>query len=204
MHRALLLLAMVLGLAGPASSGEEEGPPTNLRTYQMLARRIGDSLGALIPQGDSLRLLLSVKPEGSAWLVAGGIVHALQSDGYTVVMAQPAAYFAELGVLDMHVAYDNVRRDGLFGAKIVDREVTLNIGARLVEQRSGMLIVNREFRQSVRDTVEVSEIQQLEDPYVSVTQGNLPAEGFFSSLAEPLIMLGAVAVAVYLLFTVRS
>ena len=131
-------------------------------------------------------------------------MHALQSEGYTVVMAQPAAYFAELGVLDMHVAYDDVRRDGLFGAKIVDREVTLNIGARLVEQRSGMLIVNREFRQSVRDTVEVSEIHQLEDPYVSVTQGNLPAEGFFSSLAEPLIMLGAVAVAVYLLFTVRS
>jgi hypothetical protein len=39
---------------------------------------------------------------------------------------------------------------------------------------------------------------------VSVTQGTLPGEGFFSSLVEPLVMIGAIAVAVYLLFTVRS
>jgi hypothetical protein len=37
-----------------------------------------------------------------------------------------------------------------------------------------------------------------------VTKGYLPPEGFFSTWAEPLVIIGAIAVAVYLLFTVRS
>jgi len=66
------------------------------------------------------------------------------------------------------------------------------------------LAAMNEFREAMRDTIQVSQVPLLEDPNVPVTQGTLPAEGFFSSLAEPLIMIGAVAVAVYLLFTVRS
>jgi hypothetical protein len=76
--------------------------------------------------------------------------------------------------------------------------------AKLVDKQTGILMVNKEFREVMVDTVRMAEIPTLEDPNVPQTQGTRPSEGFFSSLAEPLIMLGAVAVAVYLLFTVRS
>ena len=76
--------------------------------------------------------------------------------------------------------------------------------AKLVDDRSGVITLNREFREELHDTIRVSAIPSLEDPGVPLTQGALPPEGFFSSLVEPLVMLGAVAVAVYLLFTVRS
>ena len=49
-----------------------------------------------------------------------------------------------------------------------------------------------------------TEIRELENPNLPVTQGTLPTGGFFSSFAEPLIVLGAVAVAMLLLFSVRS
>jgi hypothetical protein len=193
-----LLLAFQSGIA------QQEGPTTNIRAYQILAGRIGDSLNASIGTGDSVRVLLSVRPDGSAWLVDGGIAQALQEGRRTVVVMPPADYAADLGILEMHVVYRNARSEGMFSGKIVDREVALNMSAQLVDQRSGIMTLNTEFREALIDTVRVAEIPTLEDPNIPFTQGTPPGEGFFSSFAEPLIMIGAVAVAVYLLFAVRS
>ncbi len=202
--RSVLLLLTATALTAVQSGIAEEDRVTNLRAYQQLSAGIGDSLGNALPQGDSLRLLLTIKPEGPAWMVQSGVAQSLQKHGWTVVVAQPAVYQAELGILDMRVVYGNVRAGGLFSAKVVDRSVLLSVAARLVDQRSGVIVVSREFQQALHDTVQVSEIQSLEDSNVPATQGVLPGEGFFSTLVEPLVLLAAVAVAVYLLFAVRS
>jgi hypothetical protein len=203
MHKLFPLLLGLL-LASESGLAQGEGATTNIRAFQLLATRIGDSLNANIATKDSVRVVLSVRPEGSAWLVEGEIARALQEGGRTVVVSPPGNYAAELGVLGMHVVYRDPRSEGLFSGKVVDREVTLDMQAKLVDQQTGILVVNKEFREVMVDTVRMAEIPTLEDPNVPQTQGTRPSEGFFSSLAEPLIMLGAVAVAVYLLFTVRS
>ena len=56
----------------------------------------------------------------------------------------------------------------------------------------------------VKDTVEFSEISQLENSGIAATHGTLPGEGFFSTLIEPIVTIGALAVGVYLLFHVRT
>jgi hypothetical protein len=199
------MLALLLFASGvPCVAQDDVSAMTNMQAYQRLSARIGDSLSAAIPTGDSARILLSVKPEATAWLTTGGVAQQLQKAGHIVVFASPWKYQADLAIIEMRVTYRNVRKEGLFSGKVADREVLLNVGARLIDQKSGTLTLNRELRQILRDTVELSEIPSLEDPNVSVTQGVPPDEGFFSSLVEPLILLGAVAVAVYLLFTVRS
>jgi hypothetical protein len=205
MRRLVPLLASLL-LAATGLCEEHEGgsAATNIRAYQILASRIGDSLNAAIPETDSMRVLVAVKPDATSWLVLGGVAEALHKRGRTVVVALPAAFEADLGILEMQVAYGNARTEGMFSGKIVDRDVMLSMSARLIDQRSGVVMLTREFRETMRDTIQVSQIPMLEDPNVPVTQGTLPAEGFFSSLVEPLVMIGAVAVAVYLLFTVRS
>lgn len=200
---ALLLAGLLLGTAQPGTA-QESSSPTNLEVYRLLASRIGDSLNSRIPSRDSVRVLLSVRPEATAWLWQGEIAQALQKDGRTIVVALPALFQAELGVLEMRVAYGNVRTEGLFRGKVADREVLLRVAATLVDHSSGAVTLSQEYREALRDTIHLSEIPGLEDPNVPVTQGALPQEGFFSSLVEPLVMLGAVAVAVYLLFTVRS
>jgi hypothetical protein len=203
MHKIIMLVAAVL-LAIQSGVAQGGAPPTNIRAYQLLSARIGDSLNANIATQESIRVLLSVKPEGSAWLVEGGIAQALQRQGRIVVVAQPADYEAALGVIEMHVVYENARSEGVFTGKLVDRDLVLNMSAKVVDQRTGVLVLSKELHETMVDTVRESEIPTLEDPNVPLTQGTLPGEGFFSSLVEPLIMLSAVAVAVYLLFTVRS
>jgi hypothetical protein len=198
-----LLVGLILTATGLALP-QDGAPATNIRAYQILSSRIGDSLNAEIPAGDSLRVLLTVKPEGTAWLVQGGIGQALQNRKRLVVVSMPAAFQVDMGILEMRVEYANARTEGMFTGKLVDREVLLNMTARMVDLRSGTVVGSREYREAVRDTVLISEVPTLEDPNVPVTQGTLPGEGFFTSLVEPLVMLGAVAVAVYLLFTVRS
>jgi hypothetical protein len=198
-----LLVGLMLAAVRPGMA-QPEATTTNMRAYQLLAGRIGDSLNAEIPARDTSRVFLSVKPEASAWLVQGDISEAIRKGGHTVVVAMPAAFQADLGILDMRVSYRNPRTEGMFTGKVVDREVALSIEARLVDQRSGVVTLTREFREALRDTVSISAVPTLEDMNVPVTQGTLPGEGFFSSLVEPLVMLGAIAVAVYLLFTVRS
>ncbi len=204
MRRLVPVLAVLFFAATRPAAAQEALPASNMRVYQLLAARIGDSLDVHLPQEDSLRILVAMKPEATAWLVQGDIARALQRGGHTVVVAMPAVYQADLGILEMHVAYGNVRTEGMFTGKVADREVLLIMGARLVDQRSGIVTLTREFRETMEDTVRVTDIPTLEDPNVPITQGSLPGEGFFSSLVEPLIMLGAVAVAVYLLFTVKS
>ena len=121
MRSLVPLLAGLLLLRDQPCAAQEQGSPTNLQAYQLLASRIGDSLNSEIPAGDSLRILLRVKPENSAWLVQGGITQRLQQGGRTVVVALPAAYQADLGVLQMRVAYGNVHTEGLFSGKVADR-----------------------------------------------------------------------------------
>jgi len=57
---------------------------------------------------------------------------------------------------------------------------------------------------SFTDTVAVSDVGDIEQASIPVTRGVLPAEDFFSGIAEPLVVVGAIAVAIFLLFTVRS
>ena len=104
----------------------------------------------------------------------------------------------------MRVVLVNPRRPGLFSARIVDRTVTLALWGKIVDRANGRLLIGETWREERTDTVCVEDLEHLETPGVPATRGVLPPEGLFSSFLEPLILLGAVGVAVYLLFTSRS
>jgi hypothetical protein len=61
-----------------------------------------------------------------------------------------------------------------------------------------------ETQETWSDTVDASDLDRIEQPGLPVTRADVPPSGFFDTLAEPLIAISAVAVAVYLLFTIRS
>jgi hypothetical protein len=50
----------------------------------------------------------------------------------------------------------------------------------------------------------MSDVESLENSGIPATHGVIPKEGLFSTFLEPLVAIGAMAVAVYLLFHVRS
>jgi len=195
---------IVLPLA-PLIGQEEESASrvqTNLEILQNLSHQIGDSVSVLVNQGDSVRVI--VRPPESAWYVEGSVRKAFSEKGRFPTQSFTARSDAELGLVKAQVEYTNVRRAGLFAAKIVDRSVNVEFLVKVVDNKTGEILVSKTFVQSASDVVEMSDVESLENSGIPATHGVIPKEGLFSTFLEPLVAIGAMAVAVYLLFHVRS
>lgn len=107
-------------------------------------------------------------------------------------------YFIE----DIKVDYPNTFRDGIFGKYLAERKINLK-GNYFLIQNDKVGQVNA-FEYSNLDTIPYNEIPSLENIAYTFTTSKIPEEPFFSSLLEPVIVVGASAVAIYLFFTVRS
>lgn len=182
---------------------ERAEPAANLELFRLLAGRIAERSVAGMPSGDSATFQLSVFPRETGWIIEDALVGALSSKKATRVNAG-GSYGAEFGIADLHVAYENIRRDGFFGSKIVDRCVRVVLHAKITEVRDGSVLLSQDMTEEQRDTVLVSGVERLESAALPATKGQLPGEGIFSTIAEPIVVLGTIAVAVILLFTVRS
>jgi hypothetical protein len=198
-----VIIALVL-VTGSLVAQDETSTPlaTNLELLQKLSRAVGDSVAAYLHQNDSVHVI--VRSSESAWYVEGVILQAFDQSGRVPVQLAAAPYEVEFGLTGIKTEYANVRRSGLFGAKLLDRMVRVEFLTKIVDRRQGVVLLNRTFVQSASDVIEASDVERLENPIIPATRGVLPTEGFFSTILEPLAALGAVAVAVYLLFHVRS
>jgi hypothetical protein len=97
------------------------------------------------------------------------------------------------------VEYSEPEKGGLFGSFLTKRKVELS-GNYFISGKSQI----NDFKLVDTDTVDVDEVDNLENRAFPFTQGDLPAEPFFSSILEPVVAIGAAAVAVILFFSVRS
>lgn len=185
-----------------AAEEESTRPLTNLELIQKLSREVGDTLALFIGEGDSVRLLMH--PVESSWYVEGSVLQAVSKRGCIPTASPSAPYDIELGLENVQVRYADVRRSGFFGSRVLDRTVTVQYAAKVVDKRSGTIVLSKTIVGSTDDVVEASEVENLENVGIPTTHGSLPKEGFFSTLLEPFVTMGAIAVAVYLLFHVRS
>ena len=202
LRRLSWAVLVVLAVAGAAHAADAE-PASNLRLMQELARAEGRELASRIPAADSLTVNVTVAPEALAWIVRGPLLEAVQ-ERRAVPVSSGGAFALGFAITEVSVRYENSRRSWLFGARQVDRIVTLSGDASVTDSRTGRMLAAAPLSRSVRDTVDVAAIPVLEEPGVPQTHAPLPDVGFLEWGAEPLIMIGAVAVAVYLLFHVRS
>jgi hypothetical protein len=176
-----------------------------LQTFQSLAARIGDLAVSTIPLTTIGSVAVTVTPRESAWTIEQELIAAFRGRGFaTLGSPGDSSVVAEFGVADARVAYANLRRDGFLGQRVLDRNVKLTLRGKIVDRRTGALLSIREWTEEQDDVVGISQIESLETPGVPMTKGTVPPEGFFSGLAEPLVVLGAIAVAVVLLFSIRS
>ena len=98
------------------------------------------------------------------------------------------------------VKYEDMYRKGLFGDFYVPRMIKLSGNFLVLPSGSKM----HDFNYTYSDSVKVDDVRSLENTSYTFTQGQLPPEPFFSSLFEPVIAVGATALAVILFFTIRS
>jgi len=103
-------------------------------------------------------------------------------------------------VEEVKVVYQNLYRDGFLGEYYIERNISLK-GNALINLNNSQA---KPFALSVIDTVKYDELKNFENQAFPFTQGEIPAEPFWSSLLEPAVAIGSAAVAVYLFFSVRS
>ena len=98
-----------------------------------------------------------------------------------------------------NVAYSNPERDGIFGDFFTERTIELSVNYLISSNQS-----LKSFNLASKDTINVKDVENVENRSYPFTQGELPPEPFFSSLLEPIVAIGAAAVIVILFFSVRS
>jgi hypothetical protein len=170
-----------------------------------MAAALIDTLVAPISGTPGGSFRLQVYPAEMAWAFELDIAQALQrGTGRPMARTGEAAIAVDAAIVRGVVEYTGVRRDGLFGAKIADRTVYLEMRLKTWDPSTGATVFSGEFSDIARDTIRLAEIDDLATPGLEMTKGAPPAEGVFTSVLEPLILIGALAVGVFLLFTMRS
>jgi hypothetical protein len=206
-ERVLLSAAVLLpGATGIAQGGDEDATPPRptILILQELASEAAREVAPAVPGDTAAAVVLTVEPAENTWFVDAGFATGLAPHAVTREPGQGAGHTVAVGITGMGAAYENVRRDGLFGERIVTRTVLFEADVTVTSRVTGEVVHRTAVKRSRRDDVGVDDLERLESPGLVWTTGTVPSEGFFSSVLEPVITIGAIAVAVILLFTVRS
>ena len=198
-------MIVIVGTISFAQDDEIDIPVApNLDVMRMLSERISERVAQTAGEQDSARILVQVFPKEISWYVEGSILRGVSVRGLKPVASGVATFEAEFGLSTLSVEYSNIRRDGFFGPKVVDREITVTSNVKLVNRTTGSILLSGPMEEKYNDSVPLAILGTIENESLPLTRGRIPGEGFFASVAEPFIALGAVAVAVLLLFHVRS
>ncbi len=98
------------------------------------------------------------------------------------------------------VNYGDMFRKSFLGSFYLERNLNLN-GNFIFDENNKPL---QNFNYIYKDTVKVSEINNLENSAYPFTRSEIPSEPFLSNIYEPVIAVGTAAVAIFLFFAIRS
>jgi hypothetical protein len=196
--------ALFAGCAGSGGAERPDGPSTNITVISRLSAEVADSVITHWGPAAGAPVLLRVEPSGH-WFVFDAFARALQSRGAKIIAGSGGtAALLDVNVVEAKTSYENARRSWFLGSTQVDRTVRVYLNLRTEAADSLRSVETGLACREVRDTVEAGQVPGLETHGIPSTQGTLPEGDWLDDFMEPLIVAGAVAVAVVLLFTVRS
>jgi hypothetical protein len=204
------LVCLSLGIGHAAMAGENNPAPTrtNLEIMQSLIGRITrDVIGhSGIPGGDTVLFRIQSGPD--SWIVQNAMLAELRTSGYPVLLPADSGaqrgYAMHIQSSELRVRYDDMYHDGFLGARKARRTVSAAVTCEVVNPGSHEVLYSGAPAAEAADTVRVDEVANLELASARSTHAELPAETFPDRVFEPLVIIGATGIAVYLFFHVRS
>ena len=175
---------------------------TNLELFYSLIDSAVISASKQIPSTDK-NIKLNLKLGNSYSIFENRIISDFSKEGKKITTLDSLKgndFVLNFACENANVKYGNMYRNGLFGAFHVPRIAT--IYGNYIFPFSDAKLHN--FMFAINDTVRVDQINTIENNSYPFTKGQVPAEPFLPSLIEPVIAIGATALAVILFFTVRS
>ena len=175
---------------------------TNLEVFYSLTDSLVDKINSEIPSGEK-KILLTLNLGQSYSLFSNNIKEKFIKNGKEILNQPPDELnipTVDIVMEGAGVEYGEMFRSGFFGTHYIQRYSTIfgNYLQSFTEKGK------QEFEITALDTIEVENINSLENPSYPFTQAKVPPEPFVSGLAEPLIAIGTAALVIVLFFTIRS
>ncbi len=175
---------------------------TNLQIFYSLADSAAQYALLQIPSNEkNCKLNLILGKEYS--VLKNNILNKFISEGKTIEQnsnTKNNSVVVDFTVDKAEVDYGNMFRKGLFGSFYIPRKISLAGNFIVLNSGAGM----HNFKYTYSDSINVNRVKSMENISFPFTHGQLPPEPFFSGLFEPVIAIGATALAVILFFTIRS
>ncbi len=212
MHSTLLgLIFLFLPVRSSAlAQGEDGGDParkTNLEIFRGEIASIAEELVQKSNLRSERNLFVNVRSPDTSWAAPNSLLEALKRLNYNVFLSlageRGKVAILDLGFVEARVRYGPAFREGLLGKRKTERTVSTVISGNVRDAKDEIVFAGSLSR-TFRDTVRVGELTELENPAIPFTRGEPPEGGFFDNVLEPLVLIGASAVVIYLFFTVRS
>lgn len=196
MKRTLLIIFLAWGFNSSIYSQAK----TNLDLiYELLENSVLKTESLLNNRNFAFHFVYK-SPESFSFLKTNLISYYLRN-GITLKESDSCDAKLEHTVKNIKVEYSNPFKDGFFGDLLVERTIYLDANL-LLSDKTG--INTFDLSNSIKDTVAIANIDQIENPNVEFTKATIPELPFFSNLLEPIIVVGTLIVTIVLFFTVRS
>ncbi|MCL4551421.1 MAG: hypothetical protein M1495_22970 [Bacteroidetes bacterium] len=168
--------------------------------YSLIDRSVAKADSVI---GGKQNIFLSVTDPQALDVLKPRIQEAFNSKKYVLIGQKDEAHKSiDYTLVSAKVEYKDSFSDGIFGGTLLLREISLT-GSFSVETGNGIIKPHR-FSESVTDTVNLDELNSIENQALPFTQAPVPSLPLLSNLWEPIIVVGTLIVTVVLLFTVRS
>jgi hypothetical protein len=148
-------------------------------------------------------IALSVNGPASLELLKPKVTESFSSNGFKIGNDNITGAAKLMYSLNQtSVEYGEAEKDGFFGEIICERKISLKgiVTIDFTDTQVKSFVIN----ESIKDTIKVDEIKNLEDPTITFTQGVRPEIPFLSNLLEPVLVVGTLITTIILLFTVRG
>jgi hypothetical protein len=209
MKHVLFVLTILLCVGCSQSQGQ---PSTvvQAKTNWELLEGVVSHLTREIVNGVELRpheqVLLRVGKSENSWMVENKLIDVLRGAGADVFVSSgsksDSMTIGEFNVLDLKLQY--IRVFEIREEKCVEREASVRVSGKVYRVGDGKVLWGNTVGRTQTDTVRIDDMPNLEDPSIKVTHADLPEQGIFSSVIEPVLVIAASVIIIFLFFAVRS
>lgn len=196
MNKSLISFCIILGIQSLVYSQSK----TNLEfTFNIIEKTVA-RVDSLIVEGDKKFNFTFRSPESYSFLKSR-VADSFIKKGFELKDSESLQKKIDYAIENIKVEYTNPFKEQFFGSIFVEREISI-IGTALISNSGEISSV--QLNQTLKDTIAIDRINNIEEKGIPFTTGTLPEIPLFSNLLEPIIVVGTLIVTIILFFTVRS
>jgi hypothetical protein len=148
-------------------------------------------------------IYLSVNTPHSLEMLKPVIINSFTDLGCTLKSSKSEADIEVDYILSsVRVEYTSAFLEGFFGSTQLERNISADYSL-IITNKDGN-IKSFELNKIQKDTVNLSDLSEIENQNLPFTQSKVPSQPFLAGFWEPIIAVGTLILTVILLFTIRS